>query len=310
MLCEAAARSVRLEVRLLNGFQRGGWLGAPGRLLSTHFLKSAVHHSDERILQAYADLTVEKLKPSCWNSRMVEESREALLAKVASASDNDGLVGGVLDEVEQEWVRIGGYWIGLDPRIPWQLSQCFRQHRALLQHLRVRLYTANIETSGEHRSPLRKAFWWGAQFKWSEIDKYRGELKTVHADPLDPIQGLDFVAKATFKWNFPADQPIAVLQIEEFRDTPETPAATFTSRYLHSVLNLTEKTFTHLDGAIKTYSPELYLRAYDGNDIKAEGYEKLFRTDAPVEMDDRAWLDHVASFFPGDHLVREYFGGA
>ncbi len=241
---------------------------------------------------------------------MLIDSADALTSHLTARTDSDGLVSGAFDEIEQDWVRVGQFWIGLDPRIPWQLAACVRKYSQLLGGLRLRLNLSAIEPTKAHRSPLRKAFWWGARFRWEQLESYGAPIRTVHADPADPIQGLNKVARAVFRWNRPRNDSIAILQIEEFRDSPETPAASHTTRYLHSILDVEKQHFMHLDGAIKTYSQDGYSRAYDGAEEKAHKYEKLFRTDDHLTVLDEPWLACVASFFANDELVREYFGGA
>ena len=240
---------------------------------------------------------------------MAHETIEKLRERLAEALDDDGLVAGVFDEIEQDWVRVGQHWVGLDRRLPWQLSQCFRQYSELLADLHLRLDLSEIESANKHASPIRKAYWWGAPFRWDRLDDHR-PVETVHADPSSTIQSLNFIAQARFRWNFPVGQNIAVLQIEEFRDTPETPGGSFTTRYLHSILRLGERKFVHLDGAIKTYTLGTYADAYANPEVKAGAYEKLFRTDEKLRLGDDAWIAVVASFFANDELVREYFGGA
>lgn len=241
---------------------------------------------------------------------MTSETLDGLRALLAASVDGDKLTAGLFDEIEQDWVRVGGFWVRLDHRLPWQLAQCFRKHSDLLSGLRLRLNLGEIESVAKHASPLRKAYWWGAPFRWDDLDSYPGPVKTVHADPTDLIQKMNRIAQARFRWNFPTDEEIAVLQIEEFRDSPGTPAGSFTTKYLHSILDLDKRTFGHLDGAVKTYTPETYAEAYEGADVKAGVYEKLFRTDDKLKLGDAAWIDIVASFFANDELIREYFGGA
>jgi hypothetical protein len=169
---------------------------------------------------------------------------------------------------------------------------------------------AEIEATDQHQSPLREAYWWGAPFRWDALDSYRGPIETVHADPADRIQQLNRIAQARFRWNFPSKERIAILQIEEFRDAPGTPAGSLATKYLHSILDLDRRVFVHLDGAIKTYTAEQYAAAYSEPEVKAGTYEKLFRTDDALTLGSEEWIDIVASYFANDELVREYFGGA
>lgn len=240
---------------------------------------------------------------------MVGDPYQDVRTLLISRTDSDGLVSGVFDEIKQDWVRVGRFWVHLDRRFPWELAQCFCQHPDLLAGLRLRLDPTEVAPAEGHPWPMRKAHWWGAHFRWEDLESYGPEIKTVHADPTNHLQALNKIAKAVFRWNRPRDQNIAVLQIEEFRDEPRA-GKDLTTRYLHSILDRQKRAFTHLDGAIKTYTPEGYARAYDGADEKSDRYEKLFRTDDAFPLGEQPWLACVASFFRLNEMVREYFGGS
>jgi hypothetical protein len=241
---------------------------------------------------------------------MAATTVDELKSLLSSNRDDDGLVSGVFDEIEQDWVRVDQFWVRLDKRFPWQLAQCLRNHsKQLMPGLSLRLNSDEVEPVQGHYGSLRKAYWWGAKFRWDDLDSYGGPLETVHGDPASPLSVFGYVAKAVFRWNRPKDQPIAILEIEEFRDSPQKSGASYTTRYLHSILDRNERKFFHLDGAVKTYTPDAYQRAYEGQDEKAPQYEKLFRTDQKMAIGEEPWLGCVASFFALDPLVREYFGG-
>lgn len=235
---------------------------------------------------------------------------EGLRTLVSAHTDYDGLVSQVFDEIDQDWVRVGQFWIRLDSRFPWQLSQCFSTHAELLPGLSLRLDLSAVEPVQAHERPLRKAYYWGGKFRWEDLDSYGGPIVTKHGDSNSLIQSLSYVSQVIFRWNRPRDQPIAVLQIEEFREGPEAPEGSYTTRYLHSILNRSKHEFFHLDGAVKTYTSEAYARAYAGQQVKSSKYEKLFRTDQAMAIGTEPWISCVASFFALDRLVMEYFDGA
>ncbi len=236
---------------------------------------------------------------------------QTLQTVLSKRRDNDGLTKGPFQGLDQEWALIDGFWVRFDPRIPWQLGACLSTHLEEFPDLRLRLNSSEFEPEKGHRFPLRKAHVYGARFRWEDVRSYNGgrELRALHGDYGSINQGLDFVARVYFRWNFPRDENIAVLQIEEFRDTPQTSSAAGTTKYLHSIVDLESRVFHHLDGAIKTYSAEQYAAAYGGLDVKADrAYEKVFRTDDQRPVGDEVWMKCVHSFFCHDKLIEEYFG--
>lgn len=225
--------------------------------------------------------------------------------RILRALDSDGLVSGaVFDDIEQEAVLIGDYWIGLDPRIPWQLTQGIRNQFSDLSPVRLRLDLARIEPRDGHMTPLRKAHWWGAKLDWSKVLTSKQGREARYGDPDRLLPRLPRPPQATFWWNFPRDQKHGEFQIEEF---DAELGQSLVTRYLHALLDPKTERFFHVDGALKTHTEHTYREAYDLGVSKSATYEKLFRVDHP--MDSEAWMTLVATFFTGSRLVKEYFLG-
>lgn len=81
------------------------------------------------------------------------------------------------------------------------------------------------------------------------------------------------------------------------------------ARYLHSIRNIEEHAFVHVDGAAKVYERSEYSRRVDstvGGDDPSIGYVKLFRVDGTIG--DQGWSELVSFFFRQNPLVLEYLG--
>jgi hypothetical protein len=228
---------------------------------------------------------------------------------LAEKTDDDGLTTGLLfADMDQENVRIGDVWVGIDDRLPWRLGEYLRARRELWSALRLRLDLRRFETTDGHASPLRKAYWWGPRFDWSEIDSRDRGSSTVYADPTKTLHALGRVEMSRFDWDFPKDERIGILQIHEFANSPNKAASDGrTALYLHSIRDRDAKHFVHADGAVKTFTDEAYQVAYAGGGTKASRYEKLFRLDG--QIDNSVWFPLVACFFSGNPLIQEYFHG-
>lgn len=224
---------------------------------------------------------------------------------VQQAFDSDGLVSGsIFEDLELEAVLIGNYWVGLDSRIPWQLAQGIRSQFEDLSSVRLRLDLSRVEPREGHQTPFRKAHWWGAKFDWAKVVASRQGRETRYADPERMLPRLKQPPQAAFWWNFPRDQTLGEFQIEEFN---VELGGELMTRYLHAIIDTKTQRFVHVDGALKTYSEDTYLSAYEQGVSKASVYEKLFRVDS--SMDKEKWIVLVGTFFMGSALVREYFDG-
>lgn len=129
----------------------------------------------------------------------------------------------------------------------------------------------------------------------------------------DPILRLFPLKRTEFMWS--RRENIKTIQIEELID-PASPYHSLTedfhNRYVHARWDCSSKAIIHFDGAIRSYSAELFQRrlSIDMKNFngKASHYKKLFRIDAPISLD--TWCKLVAKYFYENELVLEYLGGA
>jgi hypothetical protein len=82
------------------------------------------------------------------------------------------------------------------------------------------------------------------------------------------------------------------------------------NRYVHSIRNMSEHAFVHLDGAVKIYSKSSYeARVATKLPLSERGdsYIKLFRVDGQIRSEDWAYL--ICSFFRQNRDVQQFLGG-
>lgn len=224
--------------------------------------------------------------------------------------DNDGLTSGALfEELEQGqdqgFVKIGNLWVGVDRRVPWEQIVAIRKYFRNLSTVRLRLDPSNTIDASSFNGYFRKAHWWGPKFNWNKVNEGKLGAITVYGDAEKAIHTLGFCSKTKFRWDFPKDKKISTFQVEEFLNAPSTGSNNITTRYLHSIHDQVAKVFSHYDVAVKTFTEDSYIDAYNADWIKGEGYEKLVRIDGIIER--ATWLDLVASYFSTNPLVEQYF---
>jgi hypothetical protein len=239
---------------------------------------------------------------------------------IDSNKDKHGLVNSnIFDKILSNRVKIENYWIAIDNNLSNSLKNLlelkfndpYSDYWKNKCQLRLRLNLGDIiEADNPPSSHGEKAHWMGPPFSWDDIDTYKYGLDTRHANFLNGFHRLDCFAQAKFSWRFPRDETVGILQIEEFNNTVTEPfeynSDKYMTRYLHSIRDRSRRTFTHIDGASKTYDQQSYKKAYNENGIKGEEYIKLFRIDG--DMSNINWYGYVFNFFNRDHLIEEYFG--
>ncbi|WP_141733467.1 hypothetical protein [Oligoflexus tunisiensis] len=213
--------------------------------------------------------------------------------------DADGLV--LVDDIDRDLARIEGKYYEIDETVSWKLKLAL----AGLNGVRVRL-ASDRDVPYPEEEPLRRAHWYGPKFDISTIDEKKHNSKTLHGDT-DEIRNIQYGVncKAFFDWQYPQREKIAILQIELFIFEM---SAHYRSLYLHSIRNREQRKFTHLDGAVKTYSDEVsYLKSFEGGLIKSQNYQKSFRMDGVIS--DEHWRNIIGAFFDSNPLINDYFQG-
>lgn len=78
-----------------------------------------------------------------------------------------------------------------------------------------------------------------------------------------------------------------------------------TTFYLHGLLSTDLSSFHHIDGATMHHTSDEALQLFvNGNKVKGTGYQKWFRIDGEISVEDAKAM--AMAFLPCDQLVREY----
>lgn len=156
--------------------------------------------------------------------------------------------------------------------------------------------------------------WYGPKLTWQTLDDPYHVGLTVHTRNED--KWLDLltapIPKTEFYWSH--KDGLKTLQIEEIH-SPEVVTKNgqnfIINRYIHSIRDIFNHKFIHLDGAAKIYIPSTYskrLKEKMPNNNKSDFYIKLFRIDG--EISEIEWSELIAFFFRQNEMVLEYLNTA
>jgi hypothetical protein len=110
---------------------------------------------------------------------------------------------------------------------------------------------------------------------------------------------------------FPRKEDDVVVIYLEALVPPDQTMAIQTS-FMHSEYRRSIKSFSHVDGAKKTYSQKNYENRYKANPTIAPhsdiAYDKVFRINGAIPF--QQWLDLVTAFFPLNGLIVELLARA
>lgn len=151
--------------------------------------------------------------------------------------------------------------------------------------------------------PLEFEHWWGPKFNDSLEDIPVGV--TCHAAD-EILKLIHRIHKTEFFWNI--QDKHKTFECEEITDldTKDTDF-NFGCRYVHSMLNSTNDTIIHLDGAIRGYNNEQMVKRLDINISKQEKdliYKKLWRIDGNIPKHN--WKELICHFYRDNYLPGEY----
>jgi hypothetical protein len=159
-------------------------------------------------------------------------------------------------------------------------------------------------------------YWHGPHYN-DDIEKIPSgvsEHKNVGGDRL--FSGID---KTQIWWKDPETRPagenatrqVRTFEVEELieDESPGLGENEFGCRYAHSEYDLTTKSISHFDGAIRAYGGDAYLERI-ANRIDRAGkhatYTKLFRLDGAIPVE--TWKRVLSDFYRGNRLIPEYLG--
>lgn len=109
----------------------------------------------------------------------------------------------------------------------------------------------------------------------------------------------------------PDQHEIRTFEIEELIEDPSPGLEEhhFGCRYAHAEYDLSHRSISHFDGAIRAYGGEAYLERIDRSIDRAgkqSDYTKLFRLDGSIPVN--SWKRVLTDFYRGNKLVPEYLG--
>ena len=104
---------------------------------------------------------------------------------------------------------------------------------------------------------------------------------------------------------------IKTIQIEEIHPESTAIGSFVNNRYVHARWSPEASRFIHFDGALKSHHVHTYVERLSTDmkkyRSKANGYKKLFRLDAEIEL--QSWCSLTTKFFENNELVLEYMDG-
>lgn len=115
------------------------------------------------------------------------------------------------------------------------------------------------------------------------------------------------VSSTEFYWK--NNDQLKEFELEELREeNAPTLEDFFGCRYVHSIYDISKKTFVHFDGAVRGYSSDLYFDRIEQNMTefgRRSDYTKLFRIDGKLDIKD--WKNLITKYMQGNPLIYEYF---
>lgn len=166
---------------------------------------------------------------------------------------------------------------------------------------------------------MEKDYWYGPKFSWSEIDNPAAVGLTVYK-PTDDIGramlALNGLERTEFLWSY--RNGLKTLQIEELHllNSRSKAGQPVVNRYAHSIRDIAQQRFTHLDGSAMVYEPQLYATRFSAtmpSENRRATKVKLFRVDASEKdrsIPEDEWSALVSFFFRQNDMVLEYLQGA
>jgi hypothetical protein len=267
------------------------------------------------------------LPESIYRSVLDPSSRVlAALPDLAAITDTDGLVNISGLRATRECLFIGDYALSFHQLLRRSFTSSVNDTlmQALLdgvaageiEDLRVAIDDRRLRLANEHQSWIEKDFWNGPPITETGLDRMEGEypVVTVHGRPVGAEAApWDPYDRFAVRWSIgpgPHEKTMEAEELVEPGSVAQNPLVLL--RFAHAIRDTTRQTFRHLDGAVRTYTPEAYARrrnmqfatAADGINTH---YRKVFRADGPIST--QRWADIVAAWFRGNELALEYLGG-
>lgn len=194
-----------------------------------------------------------------------------------------------------------------------------REHRELIADL-IGLATSGfdvkiaIDANRLHRREGRpniglKDHWYGIKVEMASIDDPTIHGRTTYVrrvteHSFHPVPILALTVAVS------VDGDLKTFSVEEVVPPHGNSSENYViNRFLHSIRNMAQGTWTHADGSIKAYSRREYQPTTDQPTAPlgaAAHYTKMWRVDG--EVDDEIWGRLLGHHFRGNELVGEAFG--
>ena len=172
---------------------------------------------------------------------------------------------------------------------------------------RLALDERRLRFKDEYRETFEFDYWYGPSLTEADLDNLSVVGETFHGDPDGGASLLNPYAGLSVRWT--SDGDLKSVEIEEFMPPPDDASEWVLARYLHAIRDTSKQVFIHCDGAVKAFDADSYPRSQ--HDFKHRGkgrrYRKLFRIDG--EFPAGAWSELACTWFRGNRLITEYFGG-
>jgi len=188
-----------------------------------------------------------------------------------------------------------------------RLIRFTRQHPE--STVRVAIDHSRIAPAREMRQIMERDAWRGRPFQRTDLDDPRAVGITIRRTPDRSFERvLDDLDCLYVKWS--AKDRLKTVEIEELHVGRRAKDYVL-NRYVHSIRDIENAEFIHLDGACKCYPAHEY-----GNRLPRTGEPckaptrpikiKTFRIDGCIPLEE--WTDLITFWFRGNPLVPEYFG--
>ena len=181
---------------------------------------------------------------------------------------------------------------------------------------RLRLDPDLIGHPKSARSLVELEFWRGPKFN-DEIASIPAGVTEHKSD--EAGRSYSSIDKTQIWWKNPEQRQVGrpdqyevrTFEIEELIEdqSPGLEEHNFGCRYAHAEYDLTQRSISHFDGAIRAYEGYAYLERIDCSIDRAgkqSDYTKLFRLDGSIPVN--SWKRILTDFFRGNKLIPEYLG--
>ncbi|WP_456488975.1 hypothetical protein [Caminibacter pacificus] len=174
-------------------------------------------------------------------------------------------------------------------------------------NIKIAIDPHTIGLKDTYLEPIELEYWWGPKFSDSLLEIEEGVSVYKASEEERFFYGID---ETQFWWH--KQNGIQSLECEELRDIPSYGISNekYACRYVHSMIDEKTGLANHLDGAVRIYGEEEYLKRLE-HDISKAGkntkYIKLWRIDGEISLS--LWKELINDFYRDNHQVGEYLLG-